>query len=596
MKNFNLANIRHKELSDEKTRLQGNIKKLKEQKEGAEKSGKHGTAQDCDVEIQRYEDELKIVIEQILQLEEAAKQASEAELNKAADLIEHFGKKYNLRYIADIGRYISLKNEHSDVNKVNLVYKTIDATKIAGILNIWANKPGHFNDFNANDIRLLCEKKGLSYESLQVSFNKAKWGGGYSFNLMDVMREYWIKVDPRILDLTIDPNDDSMKYNRLLDDWLFCLCGGKQENMDHTVEYMIQKLLYPEQFVDSGSVNLYYTGVPGGNGKGILVIIFATVFTPMAIVMSRAKEMADSFNSRQQGKIINVIDEGDEGHISQALLKKRSGSEEIVIEGKGLEPQTMDRTESMVIFDNTGNTVELRGPGEDRRWSVMETNLVMINYFMKKYDFTKEESAETCSAIADMGKDRVEIQKMINAWAYRVIQKYLTFYKQHKRLPKLVALHGQDYWARIENKKDSLMELFEDLYPVIEYYKFIPFKWLKDIAETVQHRIDDRELSQKFDEFMKRKGHPSVTRPSARVKVLYRGVDTGLLIEGKMRRIENGKNEFDFAHLCNEKYSKNIPLTKENLNINLNLVWEKEAAIDLMRDSLNYINFKKHGL
>lgn len=591
MSKLDLAEQRYKELCDDRKRLQGNIKKEKEAKDEAIKSGKTGTAQDCDTAIIKFEDELKSVIEEIVKLEEAAKLAGEAELNKAGDLIEHFGKIYNLRYIADIGRYISLKNEHGEPNKVNLVYKTIDASKIAGILNIWAKKPGHFNDFHANEIRLLCERKKLSYESLQVSFNKKKWGGGHSFNLMDIMRDFWVQVDPRIINMTIDENDECMKYNPLMDDWIFCLCGGKQENIDHTKEFVIQKLLFPEQFIDSGSVNPYYTGVPGGNGKGILVIVLATLFTPMAIVLSRAKEMADSFNSRQMGKVFNIIDEGDEGHISQALLKKRSGSEEIVIEGKGLEPQTMDRTESMLIFDNSGNTIELRGPGEDRRWSVMETNIVMINYFMTKFKCSREESAEICSGIAELAKDRLEMQKMVNAWAYQLIKKHQDFYKQHKRLPKLVALHGQDYKNRLESKRDALVELFEELYPVIEHYKFIPWKWLKDIAETVDSRITDEKLSDKFDEFLKRKGHSEIDRPNSQVRVHYRGVDTKLEVTGKLRRIGKSSNDFDWAHLCSSPYAKGMPINKDNLNINLNMDWQ-ETKLQSVQRELNTVNFR----
>lgn len=592
MSKFDLAKQRYIDLCDDRKRLQGNIKKAKDDKIKAEQLGKTGTANDCEREIEKYELELKPILEEIIQLEKATEQVNEAELNKAADLIEHFGKLYNLRYIADMGRYISLKNEHGEENKVNLVYKTIDKDKIIGILNIWSKKPGHFNDFHANDIRLLCERKNLSYESLQVSFHKHKWSGGYSFNLMDSIRNYWVKIDNRILDLTIDKNDECMKYNALLDDWLYCLCGGKKENIEHTKNFVVQKLLYPEQFTDSGSVNPYYTGVPGGNGKGILVLILATLFTPMAIVMSRAKEMAESFNSRQQGRVFNIIDEGDEGHISQALLKKRSGSEEIVIEGKGLEPQTMDRTESMIIFDNSGNTVELRGPGEDRRWSVMETNLVMIDYFVKKYNFSREESAETCGYVAELGKDRIEMQKMINAWAYEVIQKNLEFYKKHNKLPKLVALHGQDYRNRLESKQDSLTELFEELYPVIEHYKFIPWKWLKDLAENVSSRVNDKDLTEKFDEFLKRKGHTDITRPNGHVKVLYRGIDTNLTIDGKLRRIGKSSNEFDWAHLCDQPYAKNMPLTKDNIKINLDMNFT-DTKLDSMRKQFNSTNFKR---
>jgi hypothetical protein len=414
---------------------------------------------------------------------------------------------------------------------------------------------------------------------------------------MDVMRDYWIKVDPKVLSMEIDENDPCMQYDTLLDDWLYCLNGGKEENIWHTKEFVIQKLLYPEQFTDSGSLNPYYTGTPGGNGKGILVIVLATMFTPMSIVMSRAKEMADSFNSRQQGKIFNIIDEGDEGHISQAILKKRSGSEEIVIEGKGLEPQTMDRTESMIIFDNSGNTVELKGPGEDRRWSVIETNIVMMNYFVEKLNVSKENAAEICAYIADIAKDRDMITRMANRWMYQLIQRHKSFYSKHKRLPKLVALHGQDYKNRLDSKRDTLIELFDELYPVIEHYKFIPFKWVKDMADINHPYINDRDLSDKLDEYLKRKGHAEVNRHTMRVRVLWQGVDSGIEIRGMVRSIGNYTNEFDFSHLSNIRYEKGMRIMENMININLESDWKVQTNIpklQKLRQDLN-IDYKVNG-
>lgn len=596
MNKIDLAKEQHRDLVQKRNGYRKVISDTVKKRDEAKDLGKAGTAEDLQKELEKYELDLKSLNEEIIEYEKAIKEAEEAELNKATKVIEKFGKEYNLRWIADMSRFVSLKNEHKAKDKINLVYKQTKASDIIGVLNIWSGKPGFFDDFTWQQIRLMCEKAKLGYESLQVSFNTEKWAGGHSFNLMNVMRDYWVKIDPRILDMTIDPNDECLKYNPLMDDWLYTLNGGKDENILHTKEFVIQKLLYPEQFTDSGSLNPYYTGTPGGNGKGILVILLATLFTPMSIVMSRAKEMAESFNSRQQGKIFNIIDEGDEGHISQAVLKKRSGSEEIVIEGKGLEPVTMDRTESMIIFDNSGNTVELKGPGEDRRWSIIETNLVMIDYFVNKLNISREEAAEICAGIAELAKDRTEATKLANAWAYELIQLHKEFYTKHKRLPKLVALHGQDYRNRLDSKRDSLMELFDELMPVLDKYKFIPFKWLKDIAETKAHNISDRELSDKFDEYMKRQGISEIKRVNCRTKVLWKGVDTGIEHNGSIRRIGNGPNVFDFANICSEKYSKGISINENTLNINIENTWKQLTKLEQSRENLRSPSYKDIGL
>lgn len=596
MSKLALAKEQHKDLVESRNRYRKNISDAIKKRDEAKEAGKEGTSQDYQRELDKYNEELKQLNEQIIEYEKAIKEADEAELNKATKQIEKFGKEYNLRWIADMSRFVSLKNEHKSKDKINLVYKQTKTSDIIGILNIWSGKPGFFDDFSWQDIRLMCEKAKLGYESLQVSFNTDKWAGGHSFNLMTVMQDYWVKIDPRILNMTIDRDDECMVYDSFLDDWLYTLNGGKEENINHTKEFVIQKLLYPEQFTDSGSVNPYYTGTPGGNGKGILVIVLATLFTPMSIVMSRAKEMAESFNSRQQGKIFNIIDEGDEGHISQAVLKKRSGSEEIVIEGKGLEPVTMDRTESMILFDNSGNTVELKGPGEDRRWSVMETNLVMIDYFVNKMKISREDAAEICGYIAELAKDRTMMTKMANKWTYDLIQQHKEFYTKHKRLPKLVALHGQDYRNRLDSKRDSIMELLDELFPIIEKYKFIPFKWLKDIAETRVPHIGDKELSDKFDEYMKRQGISEIKRSVQKTKVLYKGVDTGLEHNGAIRRIGYSSNTFDFANICSEKYVKGQPINENNLNINTDDNWKQLTKLEAQRELLRAGTYKDVGL
>lgn len=597
-KNIDLAKEQYKELVETRNSYRKLLKKAIEDKAKAEEDGRDGFAQEYQKDIDKYNGLIEQIQEQIQDYEKAIKEAEEADLNKASDVIKMFGNKFNLRYIADMSRFVSLKNEHGLEDKINLVYKQTKPADIVGILNVWSKKAGCFDNFTPAQIRYMCEKNNMAYESLQVSFNKDKWSGGYSFNLMTVMQDYWIKIDPRILNMTIDPNDECMKYNPLFDDWLYTLNGGKDENIWHTKEFVIQKLLYPEQFTDSGSLNPYYTGTPGGNGKGILVIILATLFTPMAIVMSRAKEMAESFNSRQQGKIFNIIDEGDEGHISQAVLKKRSGSEEIVIEGKGLEPVTMDRTESMIIFDNSGNTVELKGPGEDRRWSVIETNLVMIDYFVNKMNISREEAAEICAFIAELAKDRKEVNKLVNFWMYQLIQKHKEFYTKHKRLPKLVALHGQDYKNRLDSKRDSLTELFEELFPVIKKYGFIPWSWLKDICHTRDARLSDKDISDKFDEFMKRNGYSEIKRTKSKVKVLWQGTVIEPEFNTSVRKIFSGSNTFDFAHISTERYNKGVSINEHTLNINLDTTWKKLTKLEEQRLALqgNSTNYRGVGL
>lgn len=520
-------------------------------------------------EIDKESAELTRVQQTMRELSEAAEKAAQARFNSALDQIRHLGETLNLVWVADSRKFITLQNYHSNDYKLNLVFKQYGMEAIGGMLNVWCGQPGCFDSYNSAQIRLMCERAGLAYEGLQTSFNEQKWARGRVFNLMQVLRKHWIEILPEVRDLSIDPADERITYDPLFDEWLWSLCGGKQENIYHIKEYTILKLLYPEDFCDSGGVNPYIKGTPGGNGKGIYVNLLGTMVTPMCVVVSRAKELDDGFNSRQQGKVFNVIDEGDEGTISQSLLKKRTGSDELVVEHKGLEPITIDRTESLIVLDNTGKTIQLKGPGEDRRWSVLETNIVLTDHLIRKFGISEIEAAEMASHISDVSKDRVQVSRLLNAWARELFLKHHAFYQQHKKLPKLVALHGQDYRARLESMKDTISDTFDLLLPVVRSQGLIAFGWVK---EVVQARLPDGEkmpnnnrLSAMFDEFLKRNGHGTVENTAMKLNMYF---GTNNLHERtaqiKVRRIVASATTFDWALICSEYWTPRMKITADN--------------------------------
>jgi hypothetical protein len=214
----------------------------------------------------------------------------------------------------------------------------------------------------------------------------------------------------------------------------------------------------------------------------------------------------------------------------------------------------------------------------------------MLDYFVKKRNVSRADAAEICAFIADMAKDRSMVNRMVNKWMFELINKHKEFYVKYNRLPKLIALHGQDYRNRLDSKCDTLVELFDELLPVIELNGFIPFKWLKDMAETKVSHISDRALSDKFDEYMKRKGYSEIKRANVHTKVLWRGNDTKLTLSGSIRRISEGQNQFDFANLCSSKYEQGTPITQNNIEINTTTTWKTLSRHEEMREQLQVSN------
>ncbi len=138
--------------------------------------------------------------------------------------------------------------------------------------------------------------------------------------------------------------------------------------------------------------------------------------------------------------------------------------------------------------------------------------------------------------------------------------------------------------------------MFEDLYPVIEKHGFIPFKWLRDIAEIKIHNIKDKDLSDRFDDFMKRKGYAEVERLSGSINVFWKGEEVGKETNCRYRRIKKGSNDFEFSNISNHKYSKNIPINEHMLDINTDTSWKKLTNLQNMQQQLQSTNPRTVGL
>jgi hypothetical protein len=130
----------------------------------------------------------------------------------------------------------------------------------------------------------------------------------------------------------------------------------------------------------------------------------------------------------------------------------------------------------LALSNNSHGVFKLSGTGaggEDRRYSVMNTNIVMIDEIMKRELCTKEAAEIRADEIAKMIKDR----KQVARWLGAMIQKHNIM-----TMPILRALHGADYTQRFEDQKSTLDNIFDQLLPVFKKCEIISVKLIQDIV------------------------------------------------------------------------------------------------------------------
>jgi hypothetical protein len=175
--------------------------------------------------------------------------------------------------------------------------------------------------------------------------------------------------------------------------------------------------LYPERVANTP--NLDCGGKPGGNGKGRYAEMCRTIFTPNCIVQGAAKELNDGFNASWELATILLFDEPGDRELEAGKMKKATGGEEQRVERKGVDSYTADRNYSMLALSNNSHGVfKLSGTGtggEDRRYSVMNTSIVMIDEIMKRELCTKDQAGVRADAIAQLVKDRREVARCYHA-------------------------------------------------------------------------------------------------------------------------------------------------------------------------------------
>ena len=287
------------------------------------------------------------------------------------------------------------------------------------------------------------------------------------------------------------------------------------------------------------------------------------MFTPNSVYKGDIKELGGGFNSAWEGKVVINLDDEEEKQFPHASMKKSTGSNEIRIEPKGVNAYTVDATFSLIVTDNTG-IVKLVGGGiggEDRRWSVILTEIVFLEYLSKKYNISLHEAKSLAEYVVnELCENRLEVQKHFS----NLVKKHDGY-----NMTTLLALHGVDYTRRVEEQKDQYQEVFEQILPIFMDQGIMPFDFIQQITEaTLGIAIKGpKSFSQKFDEFLSRHGVTGVENVEYRTKILWNGEDEGVIHKKKVRRLSDQYTSFDYSLISIMKYNKNKKLDKDTLKL-----------------------------
>lgn len=423
---------------------------------------------------------------EIKTLEKSEEQA--ATLSEERELIKKLVDDYHIGFIIPENKFMYCRDV-SDPNKdiVNPLFQIIDAHKFGRMLNKMAKKRLRYGQKVLVDelIDLFQDTKN-DYSLTTCSFNRAKWDKSQVYNKGDVIMKFWVEPN---FDEAHDPRFDFL---------IKCVGGGKQENMDHLEKWLAFKYLNPDKVANTP--NLDIGGYPGGNGKGRFVELCKTIFTNPCVSAAALKELMDGFNASWEMATLLYYDEPAKDELPDGKIKNATGSEDIRIERKGIDATMADRNYSIVFLSNNPNgVVKLAGTGssgEDRRYSVIVTNLVMVDEAIKQ-GMDLKEAKDYVNSVNDIIKDRKEVAKFLG----HIILKHNV-----ADLSILQPLHGTDYYARFNDQKSSLDVAFDYMLPAFKQNELIPYEILKAciVAITGYEKLTDKTLKQDWKRYLEK--------------------------------------------------------------------------------------------
>ena len=480
-------------------------------------------------------------------------EAQESSLSEEREIVTKLIDQHNIGYLVKENRYAyCMGMEETNSNVVNPVFETVDASKFGRVINKMAKKRLKlgYKTF-LEDLTDHFQSIGKDYYMSTASFNNDKWGKEKVYNKANIITKFWVMPDMNAHET----------YDKRFDFLIRCVGGGKQENMDHLETWLGYKYLNPDKVANTP--NLDIGGYPGGNGKGRYIELCKTVFTNPCVQPAALKELMDGFNGNWELAVMLYYDEPKQDELPEGKLKQATGGEDLRIERKGVDATVADRNYNIVFVSNNPNgVVTLSGTGssgEDRRYSVMTTSLVMVDEAIKQ-GMTQEQAKVYVNEINQLIKNRNEVAK----WLAHIILKH-----NIASMQVLQPLHGKDYSARSNDQKSALDVAFDKVLPVFVKNEIIPYEVLKQVIITLTgyDKLSDKKLKQDWKRYLeKSKITVNYLEGTARPKIEYTwaGNDNLQTVKTIYQIANTKKREFDLATILKKKPT-NIKLYKDSL-------------------------------
>lgn len=499
-----------KKLSDARGRKGAIEDKLNELRDGIEiLSGDE--RQILEEEIELLESQLGGVsaeIESILsdrrKLREAKQSSDEYKWEQVRPKILASAQELNMSYNVETGKFIycmDMSNGQGD--SINPVFRSFEANKVEAVMS---KELGRWLPDANYEIKRLFVQEGLTHNQETASFFDDKWSKHRVYNKAHIIRKFW--VDPIV----------GQGYHPDFDILMYCVGGGKQENIDHLEQWLVYKYLYPGKV--NNTPNLDIGGNPGGNGKNIYANLAKTIFTGQCVQPAVAKELNDGFNASWELAVILHFDEPEEKELPASKMKNATGGTEQRVERKGVDAYSSDRIHNILATsNNTLGVFKLAGTGttgEDRRYSVISTNIPLALEIANREGITESEGKVRASQIAELVKNRTEVGR----WLGSMIEKHSA------NLTQLDALHGQDYIARFADQKSSVDEVMDSLMPIIIQSGTIGVGTLTDILAAkieMQKKPSSKTTMKWVTEWCARRRQSFSKIEQCRFKITYKG-------------------------------------------------------------------------
>jgi phage/plasmid-associated DNA primase len=389
-----------------------------------------------------------------------------------------------------------------------------------------------------------------------ASFLYAKWSSDKVYNKARVISYFWAEPD------FINAQD----YNKDVDTLLYSVSGGKQENIDHLEQWIAYKYLFPERVANTP--NLDICGPLGANGKGRYLELCKTVFTYGCVTPATAKELSDGFNASWEMSTIIYFDEPTEKELPTNKVKNATGGEEQRIEKKGVDAYTADRNYNiMALSNNEEGVFRLAGngmAGQDRRYSVVSTDIILIDEIIKRENCTFEEATVRVNQIAQLVKDRKEVRK----WLAHVIMKHNVM-----DMKILHPLHGEDYHKRFEDQKDTVQQVFDALLPTILYCGVMTIDVLQQAVQELGNMktiMTPQKIKQRFQKYLDQHKIKYEYVKNTRISLLHKGEVSETLQKHHYRLTSSNTNYgLEYSMFSSVIPNKGTKLTQQDFTIQI---------------------------